>query len=112
MPTSESGGPADGWVGCSDRATRSCKRRLLSEDSVSCRDVAEIVEGGWYQLQRSNCADRFALCRVHPLATLLQDSQRLSWSSPSKASTSVFDPQLAQRLARRLDVNRTGTLGE
>jgi hypothetical protein len=52
------------------------------------------------------------LCRVHPLATLLQDSQRLSWSAPSKASTSVFDPQLAQRLASRLDVDRTGALGE
>jgi hypothetical protein len=101
-----------GGLDVATRATRSYKRRFSFEDSVSRRDVAEIVERRRYQLQRSNCGERFPLRRVHPLATLLQDSQRLSWSSPGKASTSVFDPQLAQRLARRLDVDRTGALGE
>ena len=54
MPKSDSDGLADRWVGCSDRATRSCKRWLSYEDSVSRRDVAEIVKRRRYQLQRTS----------------------------------------------------------
>jgi hypothetical protein len=54
----------------------------------------------------------FPLRRVHPFATLLQDSQNLSWPTPGKSNTSLFDPHLAQRLTYRLDVHQAGALRE
>src|SRR5713226_3690807 len=111
MPKLESDGLAEGWVGWRDRAVRS-RRPLAYEEAVSSSNVAELIERWSYQLGRSTCRDRFPLGWVHPLSTCLQDAQRLRWPMPGCSNTAVFDPQLAQRLAHRLDVDRTGALGE
>ena len=112
MPTLESDGLAEGSVGFGDRAVRSYRRPLSYEEAVSSSNVAELIERWSYQLRLSTCHDRFPLGWVHPLSTFLQDAQRLRWPMPGCSNTAVFDPQLAQRLASRLDVDRTGALGE